>query len=101
MKLPLMVIALLAGSLGSARAECGNEGVYVFGAYWCPACRAVERYLDRYNIEHHRFEVTDNHQVQEFMRARFGGTTIPVVVVDSDYRIGFDVTWLQGALCTR
>ncbi len=101
MKLMLVVIALLVASLGSAQAQCGGQGVYVFGAYWCPACRAVERYLNNYNIDHYKFEVTDNPQVQQFMRDRFGGTTIPVIVVDGDYRLGYDAEWLHDALCIR
>jgi glutaredoxin len=101
MRLLLAAIALLAADLGSAHAECGNRGVFVFGANWCPACRAVERYLDNYGIEHHRFDVTGNHDVQQFMRERFGGTTIPVIVVDNQYRVGYDVEWLQQALCVR
>jgi glutaredoxin len=101
MKMLMMVIAALATFLGSANAECGSEGVYVFGAYWCPACRNMEQYLANYGISHQRLEVTDNQPVLQFMRDQFGTTTIPIIVVDGSYRIGYDPTWLQNALCIR
>jgi glutaredoxin len=101
MKMLLLVIAMLAAIVGPAHAQCGSNGVYVFGAYWCPACRTTEQFLTNYGIGHQRFEVTDNQQVQQFMREHFGGTTIPVVVVDGSFRLGYDAAWLQDVLCIR
>lgn len=101
MKTPLLVAALLLALAGPSHAQCGSRGVFVFSAHWCPACRATEHFLTRNGIEHHRFEITDNRQVQEFMRAHFGTTAIPVTVIDESYRVGYDVEWLQDALCIR
>lgn len=101
MKTMLVALALLTGGFGRAHAQCGADGVFVFGAEWCPACRALERHLNAYDVAYHKFEVTNNRQVQQFMRERFGGTAIPVVVVDGDYRFGYDAGWLEQALCLR
>jgi glutaredoxin len=99
MKVLLLVVALLAAIVSPARAQCGGTGVYLFSAHWCPACRQTERLLARFGVKHLRFEVTDNQEVQQFMREHFGATAIPVVVVDGNYRLGYDVAWLQDSLC--
>jgi glutaredoxin len=97
----LLVAALLLALAGPSHAQCGSRGVFVFSAHWCPACRATEQFLARNGIQHRRFEITDNREVQQFMRENFGTTSIPVIVIDGSYQLGYDVQWLQGALCMR
>jgi glutaredoxin len=101
MKKALLVAAILTPLASPAHALCGDQGVFVFGAYWCPSCRAMETFLANYGIEHQRFEVTNNQEVQQFMHQNFGGTAIPVIIVDGNYKVGYDAQWLQGALCLR
>jgi glutaredoxin len=100
MRLLLLVIAVLTMVLGGpANAQCGSQGVFVFGADWCPACRATEKFLAGNGVNYQRLEVTNNLPVQQFMREHFGSTAIPVVVIDGNVRLGYDPNWLRDALC--
>ena len=100
MKSWLMAVAVVAW-VSPANAQCGSRGVYIFGAYWCPACRAVEGFLGNNNISYERIEVTGKPDVHRFMQAKFGTNSIPVVVIDHDYVVGFDIAWIRNALCIR
>jgi glutaredoxin len=97
----LLVIAALTMIATPVHANCGIRGVFVFSAYWCPACRATEQFLASYRVSYQRLEVTGNQQVQQFMREHFGTTAIPVVVVDGNHVLGYDAVWLREALCLR
>jgi glutaredoxin len=98
-KITLTAAVLLATAVPPADAECGSRGVYIFSAYWCPVCRTTEQFLERYGVNYQRLETTNKPDVQEFMRHNFGTTAIPVVVVDSEFLVGFDAFWLRAALC--
>jgi glutaredoxin len=82
-----------------ANALCGDEGIVIFGAYWCPACKLAENFLSRRGIPYDFIETTGRYGVQSLMAERFGTTAIPVVIVDQDYKIGYDPIWLKRSLC--
>jgi glutaredoxin len=91
-------IAFLILVPDAGHSGCGQQ-VFLFSAFWCPACRSTEAFLDQHQIGYRRFEVTDNVLVKRFMRENFGTIGVPIVVVDGVYRIGYDPDWLQSALC--
>lgn len=99
MKTLLGIILAISAMASPAWSACGSQGVFVFSAQWCPACRATERFLSNYGIKYTRLETTANPQVQQFMVRTFGTKAIPVIVVDSDYLLGYDTKWLRDALC--
>ena len=94
------VLALLVTAEASAQ-QCGRQGVFVFGADWCAPCHAVAHFLDVNHVPYKQIDVTNNERVAQFMKAKFGGGTIPVVVVDSNYHVGFNPTWMRNALCLK
>ena len=96
-----MIAVTVAALISPANAQCGGRGVYIFGAHWCPACRAAEMLFANNNISYERIEVTGKPEVQRFMLEKFGTNSIPVVVIDSDYIIGYDANWIRNALCIR
>ena len=101
MKMLMFALVVFAAIASPAHANCGNQGVYLFSAHWCPACQATERFLTSNRVSYQRIEVTDNPRAQNFMRERFGTTAIPVVVVDGGYKLGYNSAWLQAALCLQ
>ena len=101
MKFLYLLTASLMAIAAPAHAQCGGQGIILFSAHWCPACRATEQFLANYDIEYIRYEVSGNQQVQQFMREQYGTIAIPVIVVDGIPKVGYSAAWLREALCLR
>ncbi len=82
-----------------ARARCGDSGVTVFSAYWCPYCKMTERFLALRGVRYRRIEVEGRRHVERTMLDRFGTTAVPRVVVDGRHWAGHDERRLRRALC--
>jgi glutaredoxin len=95
----LLAMAALAGSGNSAEARCGSQGVYVFSAHWCPACKSAEQFLRNNGVPYRRIETTGNRAAQNFMLQHFNTTAVPVIVVDGYAKVGYNADWLQSRLC--
>jgi glutaredoxin len=82
-----------------ASAACGNQGVYVFDAYWCPYCKMVKEILNRNNVRYTSIDITTNARARAFMAQKFNTSSIPVTVVDDSFVVGFNEARLRQLLC--
>lgn len=99
MRASLLGALLVALMTSRALASCGSDGIVIFGAYWCPACKLSEDFLDRRGISYDFIETTGRPDVQQLMNEHFGTTEIPIIIVDQHYKVGYDPNWLRSSLC--
>ena len=93
--------AALVGLAGAAQAQtqCGKTGIYLFSAHWCRYCKETEAFLDKHRVAYRRIEVTKNPEAQKYMMENYGTTAVPVMVVDREHVVGYDLEWATDALC--
>lgn len=92
----LRVLAALAAAIltsplstaGTAKDGC-SKSVYVYSAPWCGTCRRLLSYLDLNRI-HYTLLDADTPRVKSEMRARFGTTAVPQMLIGLNKVSGLD-----------
>ena len=92
----LRVLAALAAAIltsplstaGTAKDGCSKR-VYVYSAPWCGTCRRLLSYLDLNRI-HYTLLDADTPRVKAEMRARFGTTAVPQMLIGLNKVSGLD-----------
>lgn len=83
--------------IGSAKAACW-QSVTVYAETGCPYCAKTEQFLSENGVQYERIEV-DNADVIDEIQQKFGARSVPVVVVDGRFVVGYDEAWLRQNLC--
>lgn len=71
--------------------------VIVYGAPWCPWCMKAKEYLESKKIDFEWKDVQDP-GVAEEAHEKSGQTGIPVIDIDGEIIIGFDVEKIKSLL---
>jgi glutaredoxin 3 len=75
-----------------------NVEVTVYFAEWCPACRAVRRYLGERNIRSVEYDVDKDRSAASRYRVLNPRNTIPTLDIEGQVLVGFDPQSIQGAI---
>jgi glutaredoxin len=84
----ILALTLPLSTAGTAKAGC-SKSVYVYSAPWCGTCRRLLSYLDLNRI-HYTLLDADTPRVQAEMRARFGTTAVPQMLIGLNKVSGLD-----------
>lgn len=77
----------------------GTARVELYGATWCPACRAAKQWLDQHHIAYTEYDVDRDRDANARMRRLSPRGSIPVIVVaGSAPMIGFNAANVQAAI---
>lgn len=88
-------LALVASGASAAPGTLAKSDVTVYGATWCPACRALEKGLGERNVPFDVIDVEKNPQAFERARSAAGaGNAIPLTGVAKSTG---DTVWIVGA----
>ena len=72
--------------------------VTVYSAAWCPWCNKAKEWLNAHKIKYAVKDVDKDHMAAEVMVRKSGQTGIPVIDIDGEIVIGYDVPRLSKAL---
>ena len=72
--------------------------VIVYSTPSCPYCHMVEDFLKENNIEFTHYDVSQDQEKGREMIEKSGQTGVPVVDIDGQIIIGFDVARIKAAL---
>lgn len=75
--------------------------VTVYTTPTCPYCRSAKRFLQERNIPFREVDVSRDPQAAAELVRRTGQTGVPVIDVNGEIIVGFDVARLQRALGVR
>ena len=71
--------------------------IVVYGAPWCPWCMKAKEFLESKNIEFEWKDVQDTAAAEEAHK-KSGQTGIPVIDIDGEIIVGFDVERIKTKL---
>ena len=72
--------------------------VIVYSAVWCPWCNKTKQWLNEHKIKFLNKDVDKDHNAAEDMIRKSGQTGIPVIEIDGEIIIGYDVPRLSKSL---
>ena len=71
--------------------------VIVYSAVYCPGCHSAKRFLKENNIEFEERDIGQNEEYRKELQ-ELGHSSIPVIIVDGETFVGFNVEKLKKAL---
>jgi len=71
--------------------------IIVYGAPWCPWCMKAKQFLENHKVEFEWKDVQDPDVAKESFR-KSGQEGIPVIDIDGNVIIGFDVEKIKSLL---
>ncbi|MBX5477291.1 MAG: glutaredoxin family protein [Clostridia bacterium] len=75
--------------------------VTVYTTPTCPYCRSAKRFLQERNVPFREVDVSRDPRAAAELVRRTGQTGVPVIDVNGEIIVGFDVARLQRALGVR
>ncbi len=72
--------------------------VTVYSTPVCPFCKKAKDFLRQHNIEFEDFDVSSDHEKQHEMIEKSGQMGVPVLDIDGQIIVGFDVGKIRSAL---
>ena len=72
--------------------------VTIYSAPWCPWCNKTKQWLKAHKIKYREKDVDEDHNAAEEMVRKSSQTGIPVIEIDGEIIIGYDVPRLSKAL---
>lgn len=72
--------------------------VKIYSTEYCPACKAAKKYFDENDVKYKDYIIGENISHEEFHKATDGATTVPVIEIDGEQLIGFDLTKIRDKL---
>ncbi len=84
----ILALMLPLATAGTPKTGC-SKSVYVYSAPWCGTCRRLLSYLDLNRIRYTLLDA-DTPRVKAEMRARFGTTAVPQMLIGLNKVSGLD-----------
>ena len=72
--------------------------VIVYSAPACPYCTMVKDFLKENSVEFTHYDVSQNQEKGREMIEKSGQTGVPVIDIDGEIIVGFDVARIKAAL---
>lgn len=72
--------------------------VKIYSTPTCPWCKKTKEFFKENNIEYEEIDVAGNHEAANEMIEKSGQMGVPVVDVDGEIIVGYDVEKLKKAL---
>lgn len=72
--------------------------VTIYSAPWCPWCNKAKQWFKAHKIRYVEKDVDADHKAAEEMMEKSGQTGIPVIDIDGEIVIGYDVPRLSRLL---
>lgn len=75
-----------------------NKNVRVYSTPTCPYCMRAKQFLKENNIDFEDIDVSSNQAAAEQMVRKSGQMGVPVLDIDGEIIIGFDIEKIKQAL---
>ncbi len=72
--------------------------VKIYTTPTCPWCKKTKEFFKENNVEYEEIDVTTNQEAQKEMIDKSGQMGVPVIEVDGEIIVGYDVEKLKKAL---
>ncbi|MBR9691608.1 NrdH-redoxin [Candidatus Woesearchaeota archaeon] len=72
--------------------------VKIYTTPTCPWCKKVKEFFKENNIEYEEIDVASNQEAQKEMIDKSGQMSVPVIDIDGEIIVGYDVEKLKKAL---
>ena len=72
--------------------------VKIYTTPTCPWCKKTKEFFKENNIEYEEMDVTANQEAQKEMIDKSGQMGVPVIDIDGEIIVGYDVDKLKKAL---
>jgi len=64
----------------------------------CPWCKKTKEFLNEHNIEYEEINVAGNHEAAHEMIEKSGQMGVPVLAIDGEIIVGYDIKKIKKAL---
>ena len=72
--------------------------VKIYSTSTCPWCKKTKEFFKEKNIEYEEIDVSTNQEAQKEMIDKSGQMGVPVIDIDGEIIVGYDVEKLKNAL---
>ena len=72
--------------------------VKIYSTSTCPWCKKTKEFFKENNIEYEEIDVSTNQEAQKEMIDKSGQMGVPVIDIDGEIIVGYDVEKLKNAL---